>query len=56
VSRALVSALEEKSVQDAIRNMGYEPVPNTPAQFAAVIRNDLEKWRKVVDEAKIKVE
>jgi tripartite-type tricarboxylate transporter receptor subunit TctC len=56
VSRALVSALEERSVQDAIRNMGYEPVPNTPAQFAAVIRNDLEKWRKVVDEAKIKVE
>jgi tripartite-type tricarboxylate transporter receptor subunit TctC len=56
VSRALVSALEEKSVQDAIRNMGYEPVPNTPAQFAAVIRNDLEKWRKVVDEAKIRVE
>jgi tripartite-type tricarboxylate transporter receptor subunit TctC len=56
VSRALVSALEEKSVQDAIRNMGYEPVPNTPAQFADVIRKDLEKWRKVVQEAKIKVE
>lgn len=56
VSRALVSSLEEKSVQDAIRNMGYEPAPNTPAQFAAVIRGDLEKWRRVVAEAKIKVD
>ena len=56
VSRALVGALEDKSVQDAIRNLGYEPVPNTPAQFATVIRDDLEKWRRVVAEAKIKVD
>src|SRR5918999_3269852 len=56
VSRALTSALEDKSVQDAIRNLGYEPAPGTPEQFAAVIRNDLDKWRRVVSEAKIKVE
>lgn len=56
VSRALTVALEDKFVQDAIRNIGYEPMPNTPEQFAAVIRNDLEKWRKVVQEAKIKPE
>jgi tripartite-type tricarboxylate transporter receptor subunit TctC len=56
MSRALVGALEDKSVQEAIRNIGYEPVPNTPEQFATVIRNDLEKWRKVVQEAKIKVD
>jgi tripartite-type tricarboxylate transporter receptor subunit TctC len=56
VSHALTTALADKSVQDAIRNLGYEPVINTPEEFAAVIRNDLEKWRKVVHEAKIKVE
>jgi tripartite-type tricarboxylate transporter receptor subunit TctC len=56
VSRALTSALEDKSVQDAIRNLGYEPAPGTPEQFATVIRNDLDKWRRVVSEAKIKVE
>lgn len=56
VSRALTAALEDKSVQDAIRGLGYEPAPGTPEQFAAVIRNDLEKWRRVVSEAKIKVE
>ena len=36
--------------------LGYEPVANTPEQFAAVIRNDLDKWRRVVAEAKIKVD
>ena len=56
VSSALTAALEDKSVQEAIRNLGYEPAPGTPEQFATVIRNDLEKWRRVVSEAKIKVE
>jgi tripartite-type tricarboxylate transporter receptor subunit TctC len=56
MSRVLTTALEDKSVQDAIRGIGYEPVPGTPEQFAAVIRGDLEKWRRVVQEAKIKVE
>jgi tripartite-type tricarboxylate transporter receptor subunit TctC len=56
VSRALATAHGEKSVQDAIRALGYEPVPNTPAQFADVIRSDLEKWRKVVREANVKAD
>jgi tripartite-type tricarboxylate transporter receptor subunit TctC len=56
MSGALTAALEDKSVQEAIRGLGYEPAPGTPEQFATVIRNDLEKWRRVVSEAKIKVE
>ena len=56
VSRALTGALGDKSVQDAIRALGYEPVPNTPSEFAGVIRGDLEKWRKVVREANIRSE
>jgi tripartite-type tricarboxylate transporter receptor subunit TctC len=56
VSQALTRAHGEKSVQDAIRALGYEPVPNTPTQFADVIRSDLEKWRKVVREANVKAE
>lgn len=56
VNAALNTALEDKGVQEAIRGLGYEPAPTSPAQFAAVIRNDLEKWRKVVREANIKAE
>lgn len=56
VSQALQTALADKSVQDAIRGIGYEPVPGSPNDFARIIRNDLDKWRRVVAEAKIKVE
>jgi tripartite-type tricarboxylate transporter receptor subunit TctC len=56
LSHALTTALGDKAVQDAIRALGYEPVPNTPAQFGEVIRGDLEKWRRVVREANIKSE
>ena len=56
LSRALTNALEDRSVQDAIRALGYEPAPGTPAQLAATIREDLEKWRKVVREANIRSE
>ena len=54
LSHALTTALADKSVQDAIRALGYEPVPNTPAQFGEVIRSDLEKWRRVVRQANIR--
>jgi len=56
LSRALTSALDDRSVQDAIRALGYDPAPGTPAQLAATIRDDLEKWRKVVREANIRSE
>jgi len=56
VSQALTTALGDKSVQEAIRGLGYEPVPNTPSQFREVIAADLEKWRRVVREANIKSE
>src|SRR3989441_7972512 len=56
VSRALTNALDDRSVQEAIRALGYEPAPGTPAQLAATIRGDLEKWRRVVREANIRSE
>jgi len=33
---------------------GATAVGNTPAEFAAVIRNDVAKWRRIVSEAGIK--
>ena len=56
VNEALNKALDDASVADAIRNIGYEPSPMSPAQFTALIRGDLNKWRRVVAEANIKVE
>jgi tripartite-type tricarboxylate transporter receptor subunit TctC len=34
--------------------LGFEPVGNTSAEFAAYIKADVEKWKKVIAEAHIK--
>jgi len=34
--------------------LGFEPVGGTSAEFAAYIKTDVEKWKKVISEAKIK--
>ena len=39
-----------------IDSLGGEPVGNTPQQFAAIIRADVAKWRKVVADANIKAD
>jgi tripartite-type tricarboxylate transporter receptor subunit TctC len=39
-----------------IESLGGEPVGNTPQDFAAIIRADIAKWRRVVDAANIKVD
>ena len=37
-------------------DLGFDVVANTPDQFAAQIKTELEKWAKVIRDAKIKVE
>lgn len=36
--------------------LGMEPVGNSPAQFSEIIRTDIAKYRKIVKEAKIKID
>jgi tripartite-type tricarboxylate transporter receptor subunit TctC len=36
--------------------LGMEPVGNSPAEFAAVIKSDLAKWANVVKVASIKAD
>ena len=40
---------------DKLAALGGEVVCNTPAEFAAIIRSDVDRWRKVVREANIRV-
>jgi tripartite-type tricarboxylate transporter receptor subunit TctC len=43
-------------VQEKLGSVGFEPVVNTPDEFAARIKTELTKWQKVVHDAKIRVE
>ena len=43
-------------VQDRLGPLGFEPVANTPAQFARQVREEVEMYGKVIREANIKAE
>ena len=49
-----VNALAQPDVRAKYATLGMEPVGNSPAEFAAVIKSDLARWAKVVKEAGIK--
>ena len=56
IHRAAVKALATPLVKERFASLGVQPVGNTPQQFAAVIREDLARWSKVIKSAGIKVE
>ena len=51
-----VRALAMPDVRAKYATLGMEPVGNTPAEFAAVIKSDLAKWANVVKVAAIKAD
>jgi tripartite-type tricarboxylate transporter receptor subunit TctC len=48
-----VKALQAQDVKDKFATDGAEPVGGTPAEFAALIKEELEKWSKVAKAANI---
>ena len=36
--------------------LGAEPIGNSPAEFAAMIKSETAKWSKIVKDANIKAE
>ena len=49
-------ALETQEVRDIFRTQGIEPGGMPPAEFGALIRNDLASWKRTVDQLGIKLE
>jgi len=52
----LNAALSDPPIQVAMRNLGVEPSPGTPAAFGAYIASETTKWAKVVQAARIKLD
>lgn len=48
LSSAIAEALKVPEVNKQLVEMGYEPKPNTPAQMAALYREDIATWAKVI--------
>lgn len=52
----VVKILQRADVRDSFIQQGTEPIGSTPEQFAAMLKNDVEKWGKVVRFSGAKVE
>jgi tripartite-type tricarboxylate transporter receptor subunit TctC len=56
VNREIVRATQMPKVAQQFAALGAGAVSTTPAEFAALIRTDMEKWGRVIKAAKIEVE
>jgi tripartite-type tricarboxylate transporter receptor subunit TctC len=52
----IVEALRLQEVRERIATFGFEPVGNTPDEFADFIKADIVQWAKVVKESGARVE
>jgi tripartite-type tricarboxylate transporter receptor subunit TctC len=50
-----VKTLAMPEVRQKFDELGLEPVGNTPAEFAAIIRKETPEWAKVIKDAGIKL-
>ena len=51
----VTKALQTKEMKERMAGEGLEPVGGVPEHFLKVIQRDVEKWRKVVRDAKVTV-
>ena len=56
LNTVLVNALNQPDVQERLANQGLEPVGDTPEHFAATLKAEIEKWKKVTTEANIRID
>ena len=56
LNQEIVRILRTQEIKERLSADGSEPVGNSPEQFAAHIKSEVAKWRKVVKEAGIRAE
>ncbi|RQO41412.1 ABC transporter substrate-binding protein [Variovorax sp. KBW07] len=53
LNRQIVAAINEPSVRTRMVDFGVEPVGNTPAQYAELLKNETTRWHKLIRDLKI---
>ena len=54
LQKEIARAIADPKVAQTLTNLGLQPVSNTPDEFRALIRAEMEKWGKVIKAANIK--
>ncbi len=53
LNREMVKALHQPDVQEKCKQVGLDIVADTPAEFAVYIKKEIDRWHKVIVDAKI---
>jgi tripartite-type tricarboxylate transporter receptor subunit TctC len=56
LNREVVKAVAQPEVKEKLATLGFIPIANTPAEFGARIKTEMERWGKVVRDAKLRIE
>ena len=56
LNATLVKALATPAVRDRLQELGFDVIGSTPDAYAKLIRDEVDRWSKVVREQNIKVE
>lgn len=56
LAREIARAIGNPKVAQVLKNLGLQPTSNTPGEFRALIKLEIEKWGKVIKDANIKGE
>ena len=56
LNKEIVDILKQKDVADMLNQQGALPVGDTPEQFAAYVKAEINKWGAVVKSANIKAD
>jgi tripartite-type tricarboxylate transporter receptor subunit TctC len=53
LNKQVVAAIKDPAVHKRLEDFGVEPVGNTPAQFAELLRTEAVRWQKLIRDLKI---
>ena len=56
LQREVAKIVAQPDVKEKLAALGFVPIANTPNEFGARIRLEIEKWGKVVRDAKLRIE
>jgi tripartite-type tricarboxylate transporter receptor subunit TctC len=56
LNEALVRAMKTPEMKAVLAKIGQDPLWSTPEEFAAFLREETEKWRKVIQATGLKAQ
>lgn len=56
LQREIANIVAQGDVKEKLDVLGFRPIANTPDEFGARIKVEIEKWAKVVRDAKLRIE